>query len=234
MKKEALSIFLACLLHYTWMFRNEKLHSGRKNIDDFIRLLNGGVADFLSVLENQLRNSMTEKVIKRWSPLSEGNFKVNIDAAFIEGQAALAMVQRNSEGEVLFLASKLETANSPKEAEMKALVWALEIAVSKNWSNLVWSLDAQVVVKEINSNIDPCDWSTRYLILQCRELLCSNGWWLEWNERETNQLADKVAKLTLNSRNVLFFSADDILRSNFPSCLVDVILLDQVGFGSRL
>ena len=35
------------------------------------------------------------------------------------------------------------------------------------------------------------------------------------------------------TRSVLYFSVDNILRSNLPSSLVDVTLLDQFGFEFR-
>ena len=40
---------------------------------------------------------------------------------------------------------------------MKVIVWALQIAVSENWSSLVWSSNARALVQEINSNLDPCE-----------------------------------------------------------------------------
>ncbi|KAF3440064.1 hypothetical protein FNV43_RR18342 [Rhamnella rubrinervis] len=70
--------------------------------------------------------------------------------AFKEGEAASAMVLRDSNRKVLFLASKLvKASSSPLEAELKALTWAMETAENLEWNWIVWSSDAQVLVREI-------------------------------------------------------------------------------------
>lgn len=81
-------------------------------------------------------------------PPTLGCFKVNTDTAFKDGAAALAVVLRDCNGKVLYL-------SSPAKAELKAIVWALEIAEAKSWINLIWSFDAQSIVKETNSSLDP-------------------------------------------------------------------------------
>ncbi|KAF3456757.1 hypothetical protein FNV43_RR01411 [Rhamnella rubrinervis] len=92
--------------------------------------------------------------------------KVNTDA-----EAALAVVMRDEKGRVLYLASYLTNAGSSLEAELKALEWALELAVEKEWNKVIWSSDAQAAVNEVKSVSDPCSWDTRYLVLNCRDLL---------------------------------------------------------------
>ena len=170
---------------------------------------------------------MTGREVEQWVPPPLEWLKVNTDAAFKEGAAALAMVVRDSCGKVLLLQTKLETAHSPMEAELKALSWALESVVSMSWRNLIWSSDAQFMVKEINSNSDPCEWNTRYMVLSCRELLSSNGWILGWNARDSNQLADIAAKFSLSSISSFSFSGEVDLCSSLPASIIDVAFKDQ-------
>ena len=58
--------------------------------------------------------------------------KANTDAAFKEGIAALAFVLRDSSGNVIYFETKLDTASSPFEAELRALAWALDAATDKS------------------------------------------------------------------------------------------------------
>ncbi|KAF3442021.1 hypothetical protein FNV43_RR15937 [Rhamnella rubrinervis] len=54
-----------------------------------------------------------------------------------------------------------EAANSPLQAESKALAWALKTAAARSWRYIIWSSDAQTLVEEINSDEDPGNWDTR-------------------------------------------------------------------------
>ena len=226
-------VFLASLFYTIWSFRNERIHSGRKKLEDFVKIFNHRVIEFSRVLEEKPEN-VKLKVQETWTPPPSEWIKGNIDAAYKDGVAALAMVLRDSNSRVVFLATKLDAASSSLEAEMKAFAWALEMAQSMAWHKIIWSSDAQAMVKEINSNKDPLDWHTRYLTLFCRQILQSKAWILVWNERGSNQLADRAAKITLSKKNNFYFSVDSSLVCSFPSCLLDVTLQDQFANGLLL
>ncbi|KAF3449665.1 hypothetical protein FNV43_RR10396 [Rhamnella rubrinervis] len=57
-----------------------------------------------------------------WRPQRDF-IKVNVDAMFVKANAP-AMVVRDDQGHVLFLASKLFKCNSPFDAEVETLSWA--------------------------------------------------------------------------------------------------------------
>ncbi|KAF3436461.1 hypothetical protein FNV43_RR23553 [Rhamnella rubrinervis] len=128
----------------------------------------------------------------------------NVNAKTNNGSLHSQFLQLHSQlGRVWYLASKLDLAYSPTEAELKAIEWAFELAVEKNWSKIIWSSDALNVVKEILSSSNPSLWEIRYSVLYCRSLLRQNEWKMEWNARSSNVVADCVAKVSLNSNTVL-------------------------------
>ncbi|KAF3443322.1 hypothetical protein FNV43_RR13004 [Rhamnella rubrinervis] len=155
--------------------------------------------------------------------------KANTDAAYREGLVALAFVLRDDSGNIVYLESKLDRAESPLEAEFMALAWALKISEGKHWSNIIWSADSQEMVKEINVVEDPSQWETRYVALSCRRMLNSKHWKLNWNARSSNSLADSIAKLTLRCNNPFLFSsiAESFSSSNFPSSFSLIVRQDQ-------
>ncbi|KAF3434003.1 hypothetical protein FNV43_RR25106 [Rhamnella rubrinervis] len=66
----------------------------------------------------------------------------------------LAVVLRDEKGHVLQMYSHLTKANTSLEPELKALEWALLLAIEKNWNKVIWSSDSQVAVKNIMSSIE--------------------------------------------------------------------------------
>lgn len=96
---------------------------------------------------------------------------INVDATFKNEATAIVMVARDSVRKVVHLESSLVSASSSEMAELSAFHWALPIASSKNWANLLWSMDALEIVKEINAECDPTRWNSRYLVLDCRSTL---------------------------------------------------------------
>lgn len=69
---------------------------------------------------------------------------------------ALAMVVRNDQGKLLYMASKLTSGPSAFSAEVKAPVWASAFAKEANWRNVIWSSDAKEVVHDVTMKEEPC------------------------------------------------------------------------------
>lgn len=110
---------------------------------------------------------------------------------------ALACVARDYRGNIVFVASKLCNCNSVYEAEVAAADWASAIAEKKKWNFILWSSDAEVVVKAINDEAEPVIWSPRYEILRIRERLQKFKWKFCGNQRSSNALSDSIAKESL-------------------------------------
>ncbi|KAF3454661.1 hypothetical protein FNV43_RR05109 [Rhamnella rubrinervis] len=115
-----------------------------------------------------------------------------------------------------------------------ALVWALEIAKVKAWTQVCWSSDALNVVKEVEANSEPCCWDTRYLLLLCKSLLKEMNWNLTRNAGSSNTVADAAAKFTLSSNNCILFSFFDLLDPVLPDCIWEAVVQDQLNIGCAL
>ncbi|KAF3450668.1 hypothetical protein FNV43_RR06757 [Rhamnella rubrinervis] len=92
--------------------RNEKNHHGKRRFEDFVRLLNDGVANFMKVLDGLLGKRNKEEAKEIWEPPSINWLKANIDAASKEGLATFAFVLRDEYGAVIHLETKLLSASS--------------------------------------------------------------------------------------------------------------------------
>ncbi|KAF3446701.1 hypothetical protein FNV43_RR11881 [Rhamnella rubrinervis] len=169
---------------------------------------------------------------ERWRAPPKNWYRANTDAAFKDGRAALVLVLRDEKGKVLYLASKLDSANSAKEAELKALVWGFEKAKMESWELVVWSSDALNVVKEVESCDEPVCWESRYSVLFCRGLLKEESWKLMRNARSANIVADLSAKFTTNTS--LLFSRLDNLFTLLSVSILNGIVEDQLGVGLSL
>ena len=76
-----------------------------------------------------------------------------------------AIVVRNSTGNLLYLASKLNPCSSPHLAETLALNWASSYAFHCGWTNVIWECDTKEVVKEVLDDAEPIGWESRYAVL---------------------------------------------------------------------
>ncbi|KAF3450212.1 hypothetical protein FNV43_RR06292 [Rhamnella rubrinervis] len=104
-----------------------------------------------------------------WCPPQQGFLKVNVDAAFLAGRAASAMVVHNDQGNLLYLASKLYECISPFTAEVEALGWAIEYADQCGWRRVEWETDAK------------------------------EEWKVNWRSRRCNMVANAGAMLSLST-----------------------------------
>ncbi|KAF3451878.1 hypothetical protein FNV43_RR07974 [Rhamnella rubrinervis] len=197
---------------------NEHRHSGQRRIEDFVSLMNDNVMDFYNASLVRPDKAGIEKATETWTPPPSNFLKANTDAAYREGRTALAFVLRDEGGNIIYLASKLERAASPLEAEFMALEWALKLSEANYWSNITWSADSQDMVKAINAVEDPAQWDTGYLALGCRKVLGSKKWKLNWNSRTSNLLADSLAKRSLQSIQSFLFSGVLESFSSLSSC----------------
>lgn len=67
---------------------------------------------------------MEDVLLEKWNPSDHGWIKVNVDAAFLENIMTLAIVVRNDQEKLLYMASKLMSGPSTFSVEVKALEWA--------------------------------------------------------------------------------------------------------------
>lgn len=87
------------------------------------------VADFTNSLRFNL--SFDLKNEERWIPLCIGTWKVNCDASYKDGHAALEMVIKDECGILIEAHSKVFNCCSAYEAEVKVVEWATRLATDK-------------------------------------------------------------------------------------------------------
>lgn len=61
-------------------------------------------------------------------------------------------------------------------------------------SNIIWSSDAAVVIRDINSMADPTGWDSRFPLLLIKERSRTSNWKFCWNRCSSNRAADFIAK----------------------------------------
>lgn len=68
---------------------------------------------------------------ERWSPPSIGEWKINCNASFKNGRAALGLVVRDDCGTLIEATAKIYFCKSAFEAELKVVEWATSIAAER-------------------------------------------------------------------------------------------------------
>lgn len=164
-----ITLFLANLFCWTWRFRNENIHFGKLHRDKDINYLNTSVNKGVTLLN--LGKEQPVKKSEHWTLPLLGMLKINVDATFKNEATTIALVAKDSIRKVVHLESSLVSASSSVMAKLSNLHWAFSIDSSKNWANLLWSMDALKIVKEINVECDLIRQNSRYLFLYCRSTL---------------------------------------------------------------
>lgn len=72
----------------------------------------------------------TEKIPAKWLAPALGVRKMNCDAAFKDGKAALAIVVWDEDGLFVVARTKLLSLSSALEAEIKAIEWAIQCVLT--------------------------------------------------------------------------------------------------------
>ena len=95
-------------------------------------------------------------------PLASNSFKLNVDAAYSSRtkEASLGMVVRDHLGSVLLCAvTKVDSIVFPLHAEIKALLFGLEITLNNSFLSLVVESDSLLAIQEIlKQPVSFCVW----------------------------------------------------------------------------
>ncbi|GLU18503.1 hypothetical protein SLE2022_348000 [Rubroshorea leprosula] len=138
-----------------------------------------------------------------WSKPPNGIIKINTDASFSpnSGVAALAMVGRNSNGELCFGKTWCDMALTPLMAEADALLKAVHFAEDNGIQDAIFESDNQVLISSIQQPFKPLPWEARSLIIRIRQSNVRNpGFCFSFVPRTGNQVADWVARSSLHGQ----------------------------------
>lgn len=109
-KKHFFSVFLRTLFYLSWNCRNKMLFEGNWIIYEEVVNFNQRVEQFLGSIPPYGPTEPTMKQLEVWTCPPIGWSKVNIDMAFKEGKAALALVKQNATREIIKIASMVTEA----------------------------------------------------------------------------------------------------------------------------
>ena len=115
-----------------------------------------------------------------------------------ESVIALAVVARIKNGEVLKVWAKMHESCSPLQAEVAAVLWAIQLALSENWQHIIIEGDAKSCFNPLTiSELQP-DWSIATIISNilglCNFFLNCN---FRWVRRCCNTAAHEAAKYAI-------------------------------------
>lgn len=112
---------------------------------------------------------------EKWAPPPEGWLKGNIDVAFKEERVDGALVLQNSKGDIMRILSQIPDYEIAFLVDLHTLKWALELADSLGWTNISWSSNAAIMVKEIFFEAELKSWSSRDVIFLLRSNLSGSN-----------------------------------------------------------
>ncbi|GAA0147841.1 reverse transcriptase [Lithospermum erythrorhizon] len=133
-----------------------------------------------------------------WSPPIKGTLKLNIDAAFKDGQAGYGGIIRNEHGDLVDAKGIYDQCSSPLHAEVEALLSILQWCKNKGHSNMQIEVDSLQLVHMIHGNFAP--WQLSNKLGHIRTLLTSLGSHITHIYREKNTIADWLAKHSCNNK----------------------------------
>ncbi|KAF3432858.1 hypothetical protein FNV43_RR23960 [Rhamnella rubrinervis] len=89
------------------------------------------------------------------------------------------------------------------------LEWATDYAYRSNWRGIVFETDAKFVVDDVLAGSEPSGWNSFENLNVIRSRFANTEWKLVWSPRETNSVADGLARFSLF--NNVAFSVDELL-----------------------
>ncbi|KAF4383100.1 hypothetical protein F8388_009131 [Cannabis sativa] len=149
-----------------------------------------------------LQQSLTE--------IYSGKLVLLVDAAFKDLRAAAGIVVTISEGSLLEAMAANYASDHALEAEMRAVIYAVNWCKGRDWKQTVLVSDCQLLVHGIHARRTP-DWRLAGLFWELVQMLDDlPEVELVWHPRATVQVAHKLARWSLSNAFSGFFSAEDL------------------------
>ena len=106
------------------------------------------------------------------------------------------MVLRDSSSNVMLSAvTKIDRVDSPLHAEIKAILFGMEVAWANSFSSLIVESDSLIAIQEISKNQESfCEWESIISDIMDLSLLCSNCSFHSI-KRSANMCAHDIAKV---------------------------------------
>nr|GEV42066.1 reverse transcriptase [Tanacetum cinerariifolium]GEW03615.1 reverse transcriptase [Tanacetum cinerariifolium]GEW03640.1 reverse transcriptase [Tanacetum cinerariifolium] len=189
------------------------------------------IGDFCRITPMQTRRMAPEGLTRHKLHLSVygrshklASFKFNCDPAWQKesGKVGLGFVAPNCNGEVLISGAKSECyANSPLEAEAKAIWWATIHARSRGYSNVVFESDSLSLVTALRNQSIPLQIATLFSDILSNSRSFNICKW-SFTRRGVNKVAHSIASWALGCTNTVIIEGD-VLNCASVLAVKDVI-----------
>ncbi|GKB84291.1 reverse transcriptase, partial [Tanacetum coccineum] len=159
-----------------------------------------------------------------WMKPQVTQIKFNCDAAWQResGKVGMGFVARNCNGEVLLSGARSEFyANSPLEAEAKAIWWAIQHARSRCYPEVVFESDSLTLVHALRNQSIPLKIAAMFSDILSKSLAFGTCDW-SFVKREGNMVAHSIARWALGC------TTDMVLEGDVPSCASGLVSKDIV------
>lgn len=135
-----LSPLLTTYLYAMWKLRNEVRFRSNVNVAFTVNYMENWVDEFEEMDRQKAGRSVAGRGKGHWNPPTNGNLAVNVNVAWKLGTTAFAMVVCNSRGKLILVVATRSTADSPKHAELKAIMWASSRMEEKRFESLLMEM----------------------------------------------------------------------------------------------
>ena len=223
LQNQSTTIF-ALTLECIWNHRNKIVHEPSHG--NFLTLCKGlehRVFEHWQMYEepSQSRGNGTF----HWIPPSYDAVKLNVDAAWKNGNATLAVVARDSSGSVIKAWARQLVTKGPATAEASAIKWALVLANQESFLKVTVESDAKVCINALLGVPDEANWNISNLCTDIQHLaLDFVNCVFVWIKREANMVAHELAKFVFNQS--LPFSCN---QSTLPTSVMEAWQRDVIS-----
>ncbi|GKB03476.1 reverse transcriptase [Tanacetum coccineum] len=157
-----------------------------------------------------------------WMKPQVTQIKFNCDAAWQResGKVGMGFVARNCNGEVLLSGARSEFyANSPLEAEAKAIWWAIQHARSRCYPEVVFESDSLTLVHALRNQSIPLKIAAMFSDILSKSLAFGTCDW-SFVKKEGNMVAHSIARWALGC------TTNMVLECDVPSCASGLVSKD--------
>uniref|UniRef100_A0A2N9GTN8 Reverse transcriptase domain-containing protein n=1 Tax=Fagus sylvatica TaxID=28930 RepID=A0A2N9GTN8_FAGSY len=196
--KDHYSLIMGTTIEAIWNLRNRVLHNGEHiNLDAIVNNIESRILEYKLSKEPPNQKVPTEPA--RWCCPPPNVVKLNVDAAIASDFSTLAVIARDSNGNILKAWAKRSSHSDPLQAETCAILWALKLAAEESFLHILVEGDSKISFDAIQGE-STVPWSISSIVsnvIELRKVFVSCDFC--WVGREANFVAHSLAKFAISS-----------------------------------